>query len=83
MWIELMTSDNYKNKGTIPEKIKKPWNDFFSRIKIFLENGFEANGNITPENLKRLLLYKDKNPFEPGVFEEINNLYKFTIKNEK
>lgn len=70
-------SDDAKER--IASGLQKCWNDFFSRVEIFKNTAFEPTGEITIENLGKILTFKNKNPLKQEVVEELNALYNFVI----
>ena len=53
-----------QQKDYYEQKVKEYWEVLFKKIRLFLDIGFEPNGYITPENVKSLLAFENKDPFD-------------------
>lgn len=60
------------------EKVRSFWNSLFERVAILLkEPEFRSSGNITKENLQKLLALKSENPLDPEALRKVEELYRF------
>lgn len=65
-----------EQKARISERIKiESWPRFFQTIETFLKSDFEPTGNITRENLEKVLERRNDDPFEVGVIANVDRLY--------
>ncbi len=76
-YLDALQNENLSNesKEKIINNLTASWNDIFNRIETFRNSDFKPAGKITIENLDRILAYKNKNPLNPKIIEELNNLY--------
>ena len=78
-WDLLQEELTMERRKRMQKGLNNSWNEFFQRVETFRNSGFESVGEITIENLDKLLVYKDKGPLKPGLIEEVDNLYRSTI----
>ena len=75
--LDLLQDQEFKhpNKSEYPDKIKKMWSELFRRLEVFKNGGFEPTGNITVENIQKLLGYKDRDPIDGNTVDEFKKIY--------
>jgi hypothetical protein len=63
------------NRERMIESLNRSWMELFQRLAAFRDSSFQPVGNITFDNIDKILSYKDNDPFVPGVVEEVDALY--------
>jgi len=70
---------NFEDDGSISEvgkqNMKDIWQDFFRRVRAFMDSDFTPTADINREALQKFLAYESQDPFDPQVFGSLKKQY--------